>query len=151
MERQNKNQEHQHSTYMLEANIRYMLSLDEFVSLIKKQNKKIIVSLDHINLTKLTNPNIIFLFELQESYAAGGRSAGFGQRSPDYVYCFVSKNGFFTRIFKSNNHDIIDRFELPSFISRLPIVLPDGTNEVVYGVVDIETINSYSEIISQYI
>jgi len=41
MERQNKNQEHQHSTYMLEANIRYMLSLDEFVSLIKKQNKKL--------------------------------------------------------------------------------------------------------------
>jgi hypothetical protein len=136
---------------MLGPNVRYVLSLDEFVSLIKKQNKKIIVSLDQINLTKLSNPNIIFLFELQESYAAGGRSAGFGQRSPDYVYCFVYKNGLFTRIFKSNNRDIIDKFELPGFISRLPIVLPDGSKEMVYGVVDVETINLFSEIINRYI
>jgi len=127
------------------------LSLDEFISLIKNQNKKILVSLYQINLQSLNDANIIFLFELQESNAAGGRSAGLGQRFPSSIYCFVYKGGSFIRIFESRNREVIEKFELPTFISRLPIVLPDGSKEMVYGVIDIEVVNSFSVIINQYI
>lgn len=128
-----------------------MSSAQDLVSLIRKQGRKILVSLNQIDLSSLDKPNIIFLFEFEDSLAAGGRSGGYGERRPTSIYCFVCKDGLCSLIFRNDKPEIITKFDLPASVTRLPVILPDGTVEMVHGSIDPETVNLFSEIMIKLI
>lgn len=77
-----------------------------------------------------------FLLEIGEgSLAAGGRGGGFGERRVTAVLCFGRKVGAWTKLFEAEG-DQAAGFEVPYYVSRLPMTLSDGTESMGYGVVD---------------
>lgn len=125
-----------------------MTDLDELVSIIKGNRKSVFISIDHINLVKPITPNVIFIMTITGEFnAAGGRAGGIGQRTFGEVHCFVCRDDSCKKVFVSNQNAILEQFEIPSGIARLPVTLPDGKEETIHGVIDPETVARYAEII----
>jgi hypothetical protein len=77
-----------------------------------------------------------FLLKIGEgSLAAGGRGGGFGERKVTAVLCFGRKEGAWSKLLEAKG-DQAAGFDVPYYVSRLPMILSDGTEVMGYGVVD---------------
>lgn len=121
--------------------------LNELVSLIKNKavnRLALIISAKDLNLNS-TDENEVYVLEISASNAAGGRGAGYGSREISKIHCFVSKDGTWKKKSEISGEALLEGFTPPHYVSLLPLTLDDGSEVVVYGVVDFSLISEYNQ------
>ncbi len=122
-----------------------MDALAELSDLLSGRVRAIVVSEKELDLNGLHGENRFFVMKMVEgSLAAGGRGAGFGERRVTLVAAFRYRDGTCERMFETEEERLLASFEIPYYVSRLPFVLPDGTEAMGYGVVDPELVSDFS-------
>ena len=71
---------------------------------------------------------------------------GIGERRIQKLYCFRLENGKWMKIYETEDEEKLEKFELPYHAAGLTVILPDGAERVVSGVVDEEFVQKYDEI-----
>ncbi len=125
-----------------------MTPLEELAELLSEKSRRIFVAENDVNLKSLQGENSIFVLELPEgSMAAGGRAGGFGERRVEKLYAFHYANGACRKLFEVNTPDKLEKYELPYHAAGTPVVLPDGSERIVSGVIDPEFVESYKRVV----
>jgi len=125
-----------------------MTPLEELAALLSEKSRRILVAENQVDLKSLQGENSIFILQLPEgSLAAGGRAGGFGERRVERLYAFHYVDGACRKLFEVNTPDKLERYELPYHAAGMPIVLPDGSEKVVSGVIDREMVESYKQVV----
>ena len=126
-----------------------MTPLEELAQLAGEKSRRIFVAERSIDLRENEGRNCVYVLQLPTSApgAAGGRIGGIGERRIQKLYCFRLENGKWIKVYETDDLGKLDRFELPYHAAGLSIVLPDGSEKVVSGVVDEEFIRQYNETI----
>lgn len=120
-----------------------MNPLEELVSVLEGSSRAIAISERDVDLRPGSADNIVFLLQVGEgSLAAGGRGGGFGERRVTAVLCFGLKEGVWRVLLRAEKEELED-FEVPYHVSRLPIILVDGSETMGYGVVDPELVSEW--------
>jgi hypothetical protein len=117
--------------------------------ILQDPKRKLIVSLNDIILNKHDNnsENIVFILMVEESMgSAGGRGGGSGNRKIDKIFGFRVKDNKDTKIFETENPNVIEKFEIPYNAVAMDIILESGDPYVVQGVIDNDLIKSYLKI-----
>ena len=123
-----------------------MTPLEELTSLLSERGRKLLVAENDVNLKSLQGDNSIFILQLPEGgSAAGGRAGGFGERRVEKLYAFHYSNGTLRKLFEVDSPEKLERFEVPYHAAGTPVVLPDGSERIVSGVIDPEYVASYKQ------
>lgn len=125
--------------------------LQEFVGLIESRTRCVYVAERSIDLTKLDEPNTIFVLQLPEGFstAAGSRGGGgLGDRRILKVYEYVCGLGDCKKVCERESPDVTERLDLPYHAAAFPITLPDGREKFVSGVADAEFVATYRRALS---
>ena len=124
-----------------------MTPLDELAKLISEKGRKILVAQNPVDLRTLQGENSVFILQLPEgSSAAGGRAGGFGERRLAKLYCFHYAEGACRKLYEVDSPEKLQRFDLPYHAAGTPVILPDGSETVISGVIDPEFVESYKQI-----
>ncbi len=124
-----------------------MVPLEELTLLLSEKGRKILVAENPVDLKSLHGENFVYILLLPEgSTAAGGRAGGFGERRVEKLYAFHYSNGSCRKLFEVESPEKLERFELPYHAAGMPVLLPDGTERIISGVVDPEFVASYKQI-----
>ncbi len=124
-----------------------MTPIEELVTLLAEKGRRILVAENPVDLRSLHGTNFVYVLQLPEdSHAAGGRAGGFGERRIEKLYAFHYENGSCRKLFETNSPEKLERFELPFHAAGTPVVLPDGSERVVSGVIDPEFVDAYKRI-----
>lgn len=124
-----------------------MTPLEELTKLISEKGRKILVAEHPVDLKNLQGKNSVFILQLPEgSSAAGGRAGGFGERRLEKLYCFHYENGAFRKLYEVDSPEKLERFDLPYHAAGTPVILPDGSETVMSGVIDPEFAESYKQV-----
>jgi hypothetical protein len=119
-----------------------MDGLEELSSHLAGGSRVIVIAEKDVDLRAAASGNQLFLLKIAEgSLAAGGRGGGFGERKVVAVFCFSSKGGSWTKLFETQDESRVADFEVPYYVSRLPLTLADGTETMGYGVVEPELVS----------
>jgi len=122
-------------------------ALDELARLLSEKSRRIFVAQVPIDLRLTQGENCVYVLELPAApSASGGRVGGIGERRIQKLSCFRLGNGAWMKIYETENDSKLQRFELPYHATGLAVVLADGTERVVSGVVDEEYIQKYDEV-----
>ncbi len=125
-----------------------MTPLEELTRLVVEKGRKILVAENPVDLQNLQGGNSVYILQLPEgSTAAGGRAGGFGERRLEKLYAFHYENGACFKLFEVDAPEKLERFDLPYHAAGTPIILPDGTEHVMSGVIDPEFVESYKKIV----
>ena len=126
-----------------------MSSLEELARLASEAARRIFVAQEQIDLRSRDHGNHVFVLELatERPGVAGGRVGGIGERRLQKLHCFRIQNRECRKIFETETQEQLEKFELPYHAAGLSIVLPDGSEKVVTGVVDPELVERYNEVI----
>lgn len=101
-----------------------------------------IVASQDVDLHSLAGKNDLILLKMVEgSVAAGGRGGGLGERRVVMVAHFRYGEGKCEKIFETSEEAAAGGFEVPYYVTRMPLVLRDGTDAMGYGVVDPDLVN----------
>jgi len=124
-------------------------SLEELARLARERSRRLFVAEMPIDLTPMGGSNCVFVLELPGSApgAAGGRVGGIGERRIQKAYCFRQVDGSWVKVYETEVLEKLERFELPYHAAGMSVVLPDGSERVVSGVVDQELIQRYNEVV----
>ena len=124
-----------------------MTPLDELVSLLNEKSRRIFVAQRAIEFNNVHGENCVYVLELPgaSSGSAGGRVGGFGERRLIKLLCFQQHDGQWIKPFESEDLEILERLELPYHATGLSVILPDGRERVVTGVVDQDFVQKYNE------
>jgi hypothetical protein len=118
-----------------------LAGVDELAALVSGGARVIVIAEREVDLRSGAAANRLVLLKMAlGSLAAGGRGGGFGERRVTGVAFFRSESGQWSKPFESGDETLAGRFEVPYYVSRLPMTLPDGTETVGYGVVDPELV-----------
>ena len=119
--------------------------LQELVSLIRSTRRCLYVAERPIDLTRLDQPNVIFILQLPEGFstAVGSRGGGFGDRRILKVYQYSCGEGDSKKVNESESEDVTESLDLPYHAAAFPIILPDGKEKLVSGVADAEFVAAY--------
>jgi len=110
--------------------------LDEILSYLAGPARAIVIASNDVDLTPRAGDNRLFILRIGEgSLAAGGRGGGFGERKVTAVATFERKAGVWSKTFQATDNDAAS-FEVPYYVSRLPLTMADGTESMGYGVID---------------
>ncbi len=121
-----------------------MTPIEELATLLAEKGRRIIVAENPIDLRSLHGQNFVYVLQLPEgSLAAGGRAGGFGERTVEKLYAFHYENGSCRKLFEIDTPEKLEHFELPYHASGTPVILPDGSERIVSGVIDPEFVESY--------
>lgn len=113
-----------------------MDALEELVSNLTGISRAIVIAQKDVDLRASSGDNRIFVLRIGEgSLAAGGRGGGFGERKVTSVTCFELKDAAWNVLFRAEAEKSGD-YEVPYYVSRLPITMADGSDSMGYGVVD---------------
>jgi len=124
-----------------------MTPLEELTKLISEKGRRLFVAENDVNLKSLQGESSIFILQLPESgMSAGGRAGGFGERRVEKLYAFHYSNGACRKLFEVDSPEKRERFEVPYHAAGTPVVLPDGSERIVSGVVDPEFVQSYKRV-----
>jgi hypothetical protein len=124
-----------------------MTPLEELAALLSEKGRRIFVAENDVNLKSLEGKNSIFVLQLPESgLSAGGRAGGFGERRVEKLYAFHYENGACRKLFEVDNSDKLEKYELPYHATGTPVILPDGSEKVISGVIDPGFVESYKRI-----
>ena len=112
-----------------------------------EKSRRIFVAEFQIDLRENAGRNCVFVLQLPTNApgAAGGRIGGIGERRVDKIYCFRQEGGKWIKVYETDDPAKLGRFELPYHAAGLSVILPDGSEKVVSGVVDEEFIRAYNE------
>jgi hypothetical protein len=123
--------------------------LEELARLARERSRRLFVAEMPIDLTANGASNCVFVLELPGSApgAAGGRIGGIGERRIEKVSCFRQADGNWIKVYETESLEKLERFELPYHAAGMSVILPDGSERVVSGVVDQELIQKYNEIV----
>src|SRR5271169_4193965 len=102
--------------------------LREFVGLVESRMRCVYVAERAIDLTKLDDPNTIFVLQLPEGFAtaAGSRGGGFGERRILKIYQYACGQGDFKKLNEFEGQEATETIDLPYHAAAFPITLPDG-------------------------
>ena len=123
-------------------------ALEELTLLLAEKSRRIFVAQASIDLRSSEGTNCVYVLQLPTSApgAAGGRIGGIGERRIQKLYCFRLENGKWMKIYETEDEGKLERFELPYHAAGLTVILPDGTERVVSGVIDEEFVQKYNQI-----
>jgi hypothetical protein len=123
--------------------------LEELARLAREKSRRLFVAEMPIDLTTNAGSNCVFVLELPGSApgAAGGRVGGIGERRIEKAYCFRQVEGSWVKVYETEALEKLERFELPYHAAGMSVILPDGSERVVSGVVDQELIQRYNEVV----
>jgi hypothetical protein len=126
-----------------------MAALDELAHLLGEKGRRILVAENPVDLKVLGGKNSIFVLQLPEggSLAAGGRAGGFGVRKIEKLYAFHYEDGAVRKLFEVDSPEKLESFELPYHAAGTPIIMPDGSERVISGVIDPEFVANYKQVI----
>ena len=125
-----------------------MTPLEELATLLAEKGRRIVVAENPVDLKLLQGQNSVYVLQLPEgSRAAGGRAGGFGERRIEKLYAFHYENGSCRKLFETDSPEKLERFELPYHAAGTTIVLPDGSERIISGVIDPEFVESYKRIV----
>ena len=114
-----------------------MTPLEELAAWLTGASRAIVISDRDVDLRTSAGDNRLIVLKIGEgSHAAGGRGGGFGERKVTGVFCFELSKGEWAKRFEVEGEEGASGFEVPYYVSRLPMVLADGTEIMGYGVVD---------------
>ncbi|MDG6902310.1 MAG: hypothetical protein JRM80_10195 [Nitrososphaerota archaeon] len=114
-----------------------MSPLEELLSHLAGASRAVVISDRDVDLRPGREEGRMFILKIGEgSLAAGGRGGGFGERKVTAVLCFERRNGAWAKRFEAEGEERASGFEVPYHVSRLPMVMTDGTEAMGYGVVD---------------
>jgi len=125
-----------------------MTPLEELTLLISEKGRKILVAEVPVDLQRLTGGNSVYILQLPEgSTAAGGRAGGFGERRLEKLYAFHYEDGACFKLFEVDSPEKLEKFDLPYHAAGTPVILPDGSERVMSGVIDPEFVESYKQVV----
>lgn len=123
-----------------------MSALEELRDLLSSGARAIVIARNDTDLRPESGDNELFVLKVGEgSLAAGGRGGGFGERRVVGVTAFEKKKGGWSKRYETPNAEAATGFEVPYYVSRIPITLPDGTETMGYGVVEPELVDSMAK------
>ncbi len=121
-------------------------ALEELISHLSGGSRAIVIAERDVDLRPQSEDNRMFVLKIGEgSLAGGGRGGGFGERKVTGVFCFERKNGLWTKLFKTEAEGEASEFEVPYHVSRLPLVMSEGSEAMGYGVVDKELVSEMAK------
>jgi hypothetical protein len=122
--------------------------LEELTKLVSEKGRKILVAERPVDLKNLREPNSVYILQLPEGPgSAGGRTGGFGERRVEKLLAFHYENGACHKLYEIDSSDKLERFELPYHAAGTPVILPDGSEKVMSGVIDPEFVESYRQVV----
>lgn len=125
-----------------------MTPLEELTLLISEKGRKILVAENPVDLQRLQGGNSVYILQLPEgSMAAGGRAGGFGERRLEKLYAFHYEDGACFKLFEVDSPEKLEKFDLPYHAAGTPVILPDGSERVMSGVIDPEFVESYKHVV----
>ena len=117
-----------------------MDALGELVAHLAGPSRAIVIAEKDVDLRPNSGENRLFILTIGEgSLAAGGRGGGFGERKVTGAFCFELKGGAWRKAYEETGSKA-EGFEVPYYVSRLPMTLADGTESIGYGVVEKELV-----------
>jgi hypothetical protein len=120
-------------------------AIDELAAELTGASRAIVIAEREVDLRPRSGNNRIFVLKIGEgSLAAGGRGGGFGERKVTAVSCFEKKEGTWKLLFRADETKLTD-YEVPYYVSRLPITMADGSDAMGYGAVDPELVAEMSK------
>jgi hypothetical protein len=120
-------------------------ALDELVACLTGPSRAIVIARTDVDLRPPSGENVLFVLSVGEgSLAAGGRGGGFGERKVTAVSCFELKDNTWSLVFKASP-ERVGEYEVPYYVSRLPLIMADGSEAMGYGVVDPELVSELSK------
>lgn len=121
-----------------------MDATDEISSHLTGASRAIVIAEKDVDLKPGAGDNRLFILKIGEgSLAAGGRGGGFGERKVTAALCFARAGGIWAKVFEVSEEGA-GAFEVPYYVSRLPMTMADGTESVGYGVVDPDLVKEMS-------
>ncbi|HXW94295.1 MAG TPA: hypothetical protein VEJ19_01140 [Nitrososphaerales archaeon] len=121
-----------------------MSALEELVSYLTGPSRAIVIARKDVDLRPESGDNTLFVLNIGEgSLAAGGRGGGFGERKVSAVSCFELKSNTWSLVFRASPEKAME-YEVPYYVSRLPLTMPDGAETMGYGVIDPELVSELS-------
>lgn len=121
-----------------------MDALSEIASHLSGGARAIVIAQKDIDLRPGSPDNRVFILKIGEgSSAAGGRGGGFGERKVSAVFCYELKGGKWTKLLDAGEGALAN-YEVPYYVSRLPLVLADGSELMGYGAVEPELVEEMS-------
>ncbi len=118
-----------------------MNPIEELSSHLAGGSRVIVIAERDVDLKAPSSPSRLFLLKMAEgSLASGGRGGGFGERKLVGVFLFSFRDGIWTKLFETTEEARVGEFEVPYYVSRLPLTLLDGTESMGYGVVEPELV-----------
>ncbi len=125
-----------------------MTPLQELAGLILEKGRKVLVAESPVDLKTLQGANSVFILQLPDgSSAAGGRAGGFGERRLEKLYCFHYEDGTCRKLYEVDSPEKLDRFDLPYHATGMAVILPDGSEKIMSGVIDPEFVESYRHVV----
>lgn len=114
----------------------HMGALEDLTAHLSGGGRAIVIAEKELDLRPQSGDNRVFLLKIGEgSLAAGGRGGGFGERKVTAVHFFELKNGTWSHPFQADAEKL-SLFEVPYYVSRLPMTYADGSEAMGYGAVD---------------
>ena len=115
-------------------------ALEELILNLSGPSRAIVIARKEVDLRLHSGENTLFVLSIGEgSLAAGGRGGGFGERKVTSVSCYELKANTWSLVYKAPPERVGD-YEVPYYVSRLPLTMADGTETMGYGVVDPELV-----------
>ena len=123
--------------------------MNELEYFLLNHQRKLLVTYKELDLSDISSFNQIYILLVEESKgSAGGRGGGSGYRKIDQIIGFRIENKNVKKIYETKEKDIIELFEIPYSAVAMDIILSDGKQIVVQGVIDPDMITNYNNIIS---
>jgi hypothetical protein len=123
---------------------------EEFMEFIETKGRRVFVTTEVINLGKLDQHNDIYILQLADgSTAAGGRGGGLGERRVVKAYHYSYGEGECIKVAEFDDVERLESLDLPYHATAFPIMLPDGKEKLVSGVVDKDLVASYKTTLGQ--
>ena len=114
-----------------------MSPLEELAALFSGPARAVVISSGDVDLRPTAHDVRLFVLKIGEgSLAAGGRGGGFGERRVTGVYCFEKSGAGWSKLYEAQGDERASAFEVPYSVSRLPMVMADGSEAMGYGMVD---------------
>jgi hypothetical protein len=127
-----------------------MSPIEELEGLLSGPSRVVTIAQRDVDLQSLAGENHLVLLKMVEgSLAAGGRGGGFGERRVVKAVYYRYLDGNCEKLFETQDESQAATFEIPYFVARMPIVLRDGAQSMVYGVVEEELVRQIVSKIEQ--
>ncbi len=120
--------------------------IEELAEAVSGKYRAVLIAERDVDLRPSADANRLFMLKIAEgSLASGGRGGGFGERRVVMVAEFVCSRGEWTRVFVSEDEPTVAKFEVPYHVSRIPLMLRDGTEGMGYGVIDPPLVEEFAK------